>query len=86
MPPVYSYLCHSCNYEFDNIESVDSPSVKHCTRCEEKGSARRVPSHPSTPRGNFSTATRRSSDKTSKFNFDENGQGERPGILSKEGR
>jgi putative FmdB family regulatory protein len=74
--PVFSYLCHSCMYEFDSIEGHDSPKSQDCPRCEEEGSARRIISASAAPRGNFGTTPRRGKDKTQEFKFNSDGQGE----------
>lgn len=84
MSPIHSYLCCSCNYEFDEIQSHDSPKKMDCPRCEGSQAAYRIPALTSTPRGSFGTTPRRGKDKPAEFKFNSEGQGELPGILDEE--
>lgn len=69
MSPIYSYLCHNCEYEFDQIDSYDSERATDCPRCEDSGSARRILAAPAPPRGSFGTTPRHGKDKAQEFNF-----------------
>lgn len=74
--PINAYLCHSCEYEFDQVEGHDAPKRQDCPRCEEELSARRIISASAAPRGSFGTVPRRDKTKTQEFNFNSDGQGE----------
>lgn len=69
MSPIRSFLCHHCMYDFDEIVPMDHGKIMDCPRCDERGAARQIPTAPSTPRGNFGTATRRANDKPQKLKF-----------------
>jgi len=74
--PINSYLCHSCFYEYDEIQGHDAEKSMDCPRCEEENSARRIISATATPRGSFGTTPRRGKDKPQEFKFNSDGRGE----------